>query len=538
MLRPLFLLACLACPTVAQTAIKEPKSYEEALQQYEAYSKLESFFLHSLTWARLARSKDPRALPLLIAEYEDTGKPKQVRRHLLASIATRTFVDDASVEPLAAWRARHDDAHDAWLWYRTLSVDARNRGPEACLAVLRDMKAPLALRGAALEALGWCREPAGLYTAIAETATNLPPKAEEKALLAGAMGTALERHRRKAETREFKAACSYFINLLDDSHELSVSAKLVVARALGRILGTDEIVINTAPWIARLGDKQARITKADELGYVRPKFFGVEASGTRFCFVVDMSDSMCKPVDVPDEWKRGPVSGGGEVEDDGRGDIPWHLVETRFDLAREQLKLSLRGLDPDALFAVIYFGDRAELMDTCKGMGKASKSAIKKAIKELDDIEMKPPIPARPDGVLRGKTNLHGGLRAAFRVKKKGLLDEHSYVDPVSFREGADTIFLLSDGDPSWDDYDVRDKNVGEVHIGDPETGARSNDNGGLLHYSGPFRNVDVLIEDLERLNLFREVQIQCVTIGKDATRATLDRIAELGHGTVTQLGN
>lgn len=531
-------LALLVAPLVtppawSQRGLKEPKSFEEAVAQFEVYRQMQALHLHSLAWARLGRTKDARALPLLIEEHGEKRNPRQVRRHLLTSIVARHFTDEASVDPLVAWRTKNAAEEDAWLWCHTLWIEARHRGPDAALAVLRDKKSSLPMRGAAIEALGRQTDPAALYTAIEETVKVLPKKPYEKAILVGAMGTALERHRTKVKSREFKVACSYFINLLNDEFALETTTKLVIARALGRILDTDELVVNAAPWIALLGDQKAGKSNVDELGYVKPTFFGVEASGTRICYVIDMSDSMCRPVDVPEELKSGPVSGGGE---DAKGPkIPWHQVETRFDLAREQLKLSLRTLDEDALFAVVYFGDDGELLESCKGMSKASKGAVKKVVKELDSIEMDEPSDTRPDGQLRGKTNLHGGLRTAFRIKKKGVTEEHSYVDPKVFAEGADTIFLLSDGAPSWDDYGVWDDNMDEMTSGDPESGVKGGE-GNRTHYSGPYRNQNCLIEDVERLNLFREVEIHCISIG-EASRGLLEKLAEIGHGSVTELG-
>lgn len=530
------LLALLAGAPQAQRGLLEPSTFEEALEQYERYIKMKPLDLHSLAWARLARSHDPRGLKILIDSYKKPQQFKQVSRYLLAQIATREFKKDEFVDQLVGWREKYDDDQDAWLWYRTLSIECTNRGPETALAIALNPKMSLPLRAAAIEAMGFGKDPSGLFKAIEHYTQAMPKKLPEKAMLVGAMGTALEKHKRLVTKREFKIACSYFISLLNDEFGLDDSTKLMVARSLARILDSEEIVINSAPWTALLGDKKKKIKRGkEEEEYVRPTFFGVEATGSRICYVIDMSDSMCKDVVIPEDAK-GPISGGPDAKKP-KNPIPWHLVKTRFDLAREQVKLSLRNLDPDAMFSVIYFGDQSDLLDSSKGMVKASKGNVKKIIKELDGIETLSSTPQRPDGRLRGFTNLHSGIRNAFRVKKKGLLDEDSYIDLKQFTEGADTIFLLSDGNPSTDDYRIGDVHVGERNVGDPETGAQGGEATNLM-YEGPYRNQQILLEEIERLNLFREVEIHCVAVGKDVSVRFLEDIAKLGHGKMTRLGD
>ncbi|MEM7518838.1 MAG: hypothetical protein AAF368_18190, partial [Planctomycetota bacterium] len=364
--------------------------FDEALAQFEQYKKLSSFFLESMTWNRLARTRDPRAVPLLIGAHKNARQHKQPRRHTISAIATRYMLEGGEATPvdsldqLAMWRASYGDEGDAWLWYRTLAVETKNRGPEAALAILGDKKASLPHRAAALEALGWSKEPEPLYSAIASTIEALPKKPYEKAMLVGAMGTALERHKDKLAKGPYKVACLRFVHLLDEEHELETSTKLVIARHLGRITDSDELVINAEPWIAKIGQKKAKSKATEDVGYVKPTFFGVEASGSRICYVIDMSDSMCKAVEIPEKERNGPRSGPGEKKGPK---IPWHIIKTRFDLAREQLKLSLKQLDPEVMFSVVYFGDSAGLFKSSKGMTKASKGAIKQVIKELDGIK-------------------------------------------------------------------------------------------------------------------------------------------------------
>jgi hypothetical protein len=113
------------------------------------------------------------------------------------------------------------------------------------------------------------------------------------------------------------------------------------------------------------------------------------------------------------------------------------------------------------------------------------------AIRELDGIEAKKDTSGkkRPHGVLRGDTNLHGALRKAFQMTSRGRLDENEHVDLAVFRNGADTIFLLSDGKPTRDDFAALDMAEPGRTVVDPETGETREDNFRRTgNFFGPYR--------------------------------------------------
>ena len=56
------------------------------------------------------------------------------------------------------------------------------------------------------------------------------------------------------------------------------------------------------------------------------------------------------------------------------------------------------------------------------------------------------------------------------------------------------------------------------------------------MHYSGPYRMWDNLLDDVHRLNLFRKAEIHCIGIG-EAQISSLRRIAKLGMGKVHSVG-
>ncbi|MDP6539434.1 MAG: hypothetical protein QF903_12945 [Planctomycetota bacterium] len=533
----LALAAVVTAPGSAAAAQEGDDAFEKARKRYEECLRRAPFLMHARGREALAECGDPRALEILAESYRKPGQPEEHARYLIAAVAGRHCVADEHVEVYDDWRERHDDAEDAWLWYHALKVRGQNRGPDA-LEELALGDGDVFLRGAAIEALAANRDK-GLLDLIPLVYERLPKKAFGRAVLAGALGTALTRtDRRDKDTPRFRSAVVAYAHLLDEEHALSHSAKLVVARHLAKVLDVDELIIESAAWINLLADR-ANPTAGDE-GYVRPRFFGVEATGERICYVIDMSDSMCKeinPAIKPEGPKTGPEKrkkrkkGGLPTEED----IPWHRVTTRFDLAREHLRISLGQLDPEQHFSVVFFGTQADLVEGCRGMVKASRSNVARVMKSLDAITPGSPTTMRPDGTLRGTTNLHGGLRRAFMVKKRGFVAEHAYVSPVAFEEGCDTIFLLSDGEPSWDDWDCMDTNYGEDRVGDPESHTPMDD-APRMHYSGPFARMHNLLEDLERMNLFREVEINCIGVG-EVQLGFLRRMADIGQGKAVHMG-
>src|SRR5690606_41636481 len=58
----------------------------------------------------------------------------------------------------------------------------------------------------------------------------------------------------------------------------------------------------------------------------------------------------------------------------------------------------------------------------------------------------------------RSSDLLHGGIRQAYKLTGKAEVKDYAYVNPETFMTGADTIFILSDGDPTDDDWALNDK--------------------------------------------------------------------------------
>jgi hypothetical protein len=233
--------------------------------------------------------------------------------------------------------------------------------------------------------------------------------------------------------------------------------------------------------------------------------------------------------------KDGPV--GGQGPSDG---LPWDRIRTRFDLAREVLKRSLRALRKDQHFTVVIFGTGEERLRDVKGMVPATPEAIASAIRALDDIQMdtEHTDPEHPYGSIKGKTNLHGGLRLAFRVRAQDEATASDYVDPQALEEGCDAVYLLSDGAPSWDDWAAEDARDPDVQAGDSESHVK-HENRDRLHHFGPFVNAyghDFIVDDVQRLNLFRHLPVHCIAIG-EADDGLMRRIAKATDGKFERLG-
>jgi hypothetical protein len=319
-----------------------------------------------------------------------------------------------------------------------------------------------------------------------------------------------------------------------------------MARHLQIILKAPGAFMNPEAWLEILarGDVKGPTRTATAAA---PRFFGIETDGERYCYVVDMSDSMLLPIETD---KKGPITGPREKKKKGaildENDIPWHLIKTRWDLARENLRISLSRLTPDKEFCIVWFGTEAGTLDACKGMLKATRSNLDKVMAELDTIKARferldpnEEIPAT--GKLRGDTNLHGGLRLAFALHGKGFADTHAYVDPQALTEGCDTILLLSDGEPSIDDFTQEDKNYGEgktvrsFERGEPAASQPT------TRYSGPFVFQGVphcpsILADVRRMNAFRRIRMHTVGLG-EANMVLLQELAAIGTGESFSIG-
>jgi hypothetical protein len=526
---------------------------EEALKGYKRDIARKPFKYNTRGWMVLARSGESKPLQILMRDY---GKPKALATRTLSALLVAdharyaiagllgSYYDNWTWEDkLAALRGKYKRKTDVWLWVNTIAVDGRTEAMARTVSIVKDAD-DILLRAAAIEAMAWRerREVLGLIPGVIATF----PKAKqlgERRLLVGALSSAILAHKSFLKEDDMQKAIRAYIGLLSKDVKLSHSGKMVIARYLAKTIGKDRRYIEPEPWIQLL-DQEFEPPKRAGNTVTTLRFFGIEAEGDRICYLVDMSNSMLKPID-PALLPKGPITGKKRKRKKGQlpteDDIPWHLVKTRFDLARWHLKISMQRLTKDKRFCVVWFGDESGLFKATPGMIKASRTTVKKVIKELDGIKAGP-LPKglaqidAPDGWLRGQTNMHGGLRRAFAMRAKGFADRHEYVDMKAMAQGCDTIFLLSDGAPSTDDFVIPDKDYGEGKVVAELEYGREMPRPEIITYHGPMDQPRWLRQDIRRMNVFRKVQIHCIGIG-DADIGLLRGIASDSEGQVYLFG-
>lgn len=533
-------LACLSVPVAAQTP-PEPTTYEEAIARYREVMKRLPFRYHTQGRDALARTRRPEALELLKADYQGSKQYPEYTRYTVATMLGRDFGGQEFAPAMALLRASCDKPIDAWLWVLTLRNQARSGGAADVLEVATRAKTPLQ-RACGILALGMAQADQ-LTGAVVQTCAEFPKKDKEadRVVLLGAMTGAIAENAKRVNDERFREALRAYISLLGEDMALTETMKVQVARLLQPLLNAPAPFMDPASWLALLERGDVKAPAAGRT-VVRPSFFGIESDGERICYVLDLSDSMCREIS-PSVKPSGPLTGPKQKKPKGvmpdESDLPWAIIKTRWDLAREQLKISLQRLSGEKYFSIVWFGDSSGSFESTKGMVRATKANVAKAIAELDSIKPDKPDPVKaPDGVLRGKTNMHSGLRRAFGLAGKGTVEEAAYVDPNTLKEGCDTIFLLSDGSPSWDDFEVRDKDYGEDQVVvDTEYGAAAARTE-MLIYHGPYvdKHAIWLTDDVARMNLFRRTRIHCIGFG-EADMQLLDRIAKSCGGQVYSVG-
>lgn len=500
----------------------------------------------------LAKSRDAAALAQLQTDYAKVKEHPDYARYTMASQLGRYFNNDEFLPVLAQMRAKHQKPIDTWLWVETLRIETNRNGPEEAIRVAQTAK-KAHLRAAAIAALGEASRP-DLKVAFVTNCIEFPRKAADRMVLLGAMTGALYENKDSVNDEGYREALKAYISLLSKDVKLSHTAKVQMARHLQVILNGPAQFINPEPWLELLS--RGEVKKPKDYGTsASPKFFGIETEGERFCYVVDMSDSMLKEI-VPSARPKGPITGPKKKKKKksmvlDEGDLPWHEIHTRWDLAREQLRISLSRLTPDKYFSIVWFGSEAGTLNATKGMVKASKGNITKALAELDSIGATTDKEGKE--VLRGMTSLHYGLRVAFALGKRGASEEPVYVGAKPLTEGCDTIFLLSDGAPNWDEFDLREKNYQEGQAyKDVEAGIKAAPPTHIL-YSGPYsgfpkltgfkvgrnspRSINSwLLRDVLRMNAFRRIKVHCVGLG-EANEELLNWLAAAGNGDVFIVG-
>lgn len=569
-----------AAPTHAQQT--PTGTFEEELKLYEEFMMRPALFIRTRGMVRFAKTHDAKALEVFMKRYQKPEDPEDHVQYLVAGICGEELDQEALADQWQEWYGRYPQAPHSWLWYWGLRVRGDAKGSAEVAEIAENRKLDVFIRGAAIESLRARKDSAALMDLIPKLLGYTPvipgvpgegsrergkkkkfkgEKGLAKMVIAESCAAGLEPCKGSLGEQSFTNAAMAVITQLDEK-KLPYRTKLVIARALARTFDVDDLYLASGPWINVLNGKtsQARASAEGEGGtrtrdaakggVSESRFMGIAGTGTRIAFVIDMSDSMLAPLTEAEKEqlkrpqtgskRKGPVTGetrkDPEEEEKPKkvdpldpSNLPWDKIDSRFEAARECLKLALRGLNPKTQFCVIFFGTDAAPLINGKGFLPASKGNIGRVIMELDKITGGAKTGARPFGTLRGNTNVHGGLLEAFRATSRAKIGAHEHVAPGGFLDGSDTIFLLSDGAPSWDNFPAQDKREKDVQTGDPETGEKHPDQD-VLNYYGPYAQYEHLVRDVERMNLFRKAQIHCIGIG-EADPRLLQSLAELGGG-------
>lgn len=545
----LCLLALLPLLGARPVAAEEKETFEKAHERYETWVRRATLHKRNMGREKLARTGDPRALPILIKDYDKPENPKDHVRYLVATMCATWLGDDAKTLPQwTAWRKRYGQASHAWLWYQASQVEARLRGKDAGDALVAANDEPL-LQAAVLRSLADAFAGKPEAPAVADLALTLglalPKAPAARGAVVEAMALVLATLKLPWKEPKAVALAEPVIGSLADP-TLPARSKLVVARALARSFASETVDLDPEIWRRELAAVQSGTppTPPPPDRYAGPRFVGLPAVGQRLVYVIDLSDSMLIPLAAAEKeslQKPATPTAGAPAAPKPADDLPWDKIATRFDAARACLKASLLGLNKDQRFCVVVFGDKAELLESTPRLLPATPTAVKATIRELDQLEPRSTrkTPESPHGELRGATNLHGGLRKAFQVGPKGLVETDEHVDGKLLEGGCDAIFLLSDGLPSWDDFEATEVPDETDEPANPESKVDTKRTP-TMTYDGPYGQYhitgDYLLQDVRRMNLLRNVEIHVVAVG-EADDLLLSRIADLGLGKIRRVG-
>ncbi len=575
----------------AQAADDDFAVREQQYRQVVAPEAKKSLMARAGMRAQLARTQDPRAIPLFVEDYRQKAWADGPDRFLIASIAGRYCKGKATLAPpYAAWREKCATPADAWLWYRALHVE-EEFVPGVAGAVVLDGTKEGALRAAALRVLEE-RLPKNTFEVVVALSKDLPNEKGGRGLLVEGMASLVATARKRIKEPGYRKALERVLAMLDDPLN-SERVREFVGRRLATVFGSDVLATNgSAPWKrdfeasgvpapvpapAPTPPVVPKPKKPDEpLGPVFPKgvddpdppegpgglkfpkgfdepgdgpnpdedpdryadaptvFFGIASIGTRVAYVIDGSGSMSAPLsanEMEDLRKRsGADAGKGGKAVDPAADaaaIDWHRVRTRFDAAREFLKASLRR----QLFSAQKEHDRPKPKGAVTGDPAGTPPTIA------------PPSPRTFTIVMfsRAARSLRStpGMMPVTKANVDAAIAELDAAGP----EGSTNIFggmrrAFSTGEKGVGPMDAY-ADFDAIHAGCDvlfllSDGAATADD--WTTGQGVYLESDNIVEDLRRWNLLRRAEIHCVGVG-EAPTDLLALIARVGGGRVVVLG-
>jgi hypothetical protein len=595
------------------------KATAEFIKRMDESSSLRWNASQMQAWSRYAGDD---VLPQLIDIYnKPPGEFTDNMRYLAAAcmrarhdVATEKFAaqrieaTEADIKALRKFvKNNRKNAADIWGVYCAACILALQDDIEIgieLLEIVGDTRAPAVIRAAVISALAH----GGfeyMRRALEVMLTEDFKKTAEGAVMFEAICWAAARayqplHKEKqAVTAEWRGVFDTITRLLEDDKTLLPRSRREASLALQFCFKTRHPYQYAMMW-RQVFD--SGVDPMGEEGRTFAEFMGLDVMGDRIMFLIDASDSMLNPLSEDERsGMKGPITGDKKKKKSDGYEIDWNRVKNRFDVAREHVKWTLSRLGEDKQVCVILFGDGAEPLAVTEGF--VSSANDRKIGAALDAIKPKDAEgnESRPHGVLMGETNYYQALLAAYRMGKGGgVKDAREHWDTKLVTEGADAIFLLSDGAPIRDGfsgdtpvidyegegyayYDDEQPGEGEwvefpgspampereVETRDPETGAirkiklpardatppsrkwraketysysfESHDDNGPYASDSSFGfassfELNNLLDEVERMNLVRRCRIHCVGIG-EAKMSWLRPIAKKGGGKAVYFG-
>ncbi|MBI5778117.1 MAG: VWA domain-containing protein [Planctomycetes bacterium] len=195
---------------------------------------------------------------------------------------------------------------------------------------------------------------------------------------------------------------------------------------------------------------------------IRGEYYGTKIESNRVVFVMDVSRSMewaaKEEAPVPEEPEKDKVVITGDDKKksgtDAAPPVPEELkkkkkevdsrpVKRRIDSVRKELINTLYTLDSKVYFSIVFYSNDVRIWK--KELVPATNENKMDAIKTVDNQ-----VPA-------GRTNIYDALEAAYKLtlapakanEPKRVITGGGKGSPVEPVNGADTIFLLTDGNPN-----------------------------------------------------------------------------------------
>lgn len=529
-----------------------------AFAAYSAWGRWEMLYARAQGIERLARTRATRALRFLSRRYAKPRKPFALEERYLIASSLRHFRGASRLPGIEAL-AKRWGRKDPWLLYQVFCLEA-SQGRFPAERTLNDDRTPALGAAAALEASAACGAPDRVAETVSRVlkADRIGRNAVEQRLWIGACVGAL----RSLQDRSALVIERDLPPLVDvlDRDDVAPLSKRLIARFLSLLLRVDADWIAAAPWRRFVAPKAEQEPPAGRTRTrPRPEFMGTRVrAGRRIVYAIDLSDSMLAPLSPREKQElvreRGSSPQGTSPSAGKREGAPpfrWGATPTRLDAVRFHLAESVQQLDSTSRFAVIAFGDDARLFDSTPRLVSPTSRVVGRLLRELRGIRPRSADDGSRGTRLMGQTDLHSALRLAYRVTTHGIVPEEEAAHGAeALAEGADAIFVLSDGQPNRDAFPgesapllipAQEGRTGRFR--DPETGDwkdyRLGPSAAYVSkyvWFGPYRHIAYFRRDLERLNLFRKVEISAVGFG-EADRQWLRACVEAGDGELNWVG-